>query len=73
MRAQRALSRQSTTTNVLKEEAKKPKVAVQILGQDGKVLMNHAERQKKIADWDKWVKQHFEEIQTALKNANATH
>ena len=40
----------------------KPKVVVNILGKDGRALLSHAERQKKIADWDKWVKGHFESI-----------
>jgi hypothetical protein len=46
------------------------KVVFNMLGKDGRALLNHVERKKKINEWDQWVKSHFEEILKAIKQAN---
>mgnify|MGYP006089610197 FL=1 len=73
LRAQQALSRRSTSRRRrLVENKDKQKVLVSILGKKGvgQELLREEERQQKVADWDKWVQDHFQDILDALNQTN---
>jgi len=37
---------------------------------DGRALLSQEEREQKVADWDKWVQEHFQDIIDALQKTN---